>query len=160
MKYIIMILGIFAILIFNQCSKTEQFTVNLDGQYIGTLNGNWEKMDIKNFNTNPDTTYSGDNFKISNIKLIIDGSNYKFLYSDRINTGTLLVETDSITFTMQSTNCPDDCAEYLAGEKVKYEINQSEFKMIFFSDLYERQYNFTDKDFTKEKRVYELKKTN
>jgi hypothetical protein len=129
----------------------------LDGIYVGTLNAEWEKVGIKNFQTKPDTTYSSDRFVVQDVKLILQGNTYIFSIPTVSGTGNMTIEGDSIFFGTSSCSF-HACIYYLAGERVKFVKNDNSLEMTFKLDKYERQYNLTDKDITTEKRVYSLKK--
>ncbi len=156
MKYLF--LTLFSILLFTSCSKKEQIGSPLDGTYVGILTGEWEKVGIKNFQTKPDTTYSSNTYIEQDVRLILEGNTYTFSATAAFAQGDITIEGDSISFGVSRINCFHDCSYYLSGERVKFTKSNNSLEMTFKLEKYERQYNFTDKDITTEKRVYNLKK--
>lgn len=160
MKNINALLLLFALLVFTQCTKSEYPITQLEGKYIGTLFGEWEKTTIKNFNTNPDTSYSSNQYKEENLTLTIKDFDFEFTNSNWKTTGAFSVKGDSIFFVDSSLPCPHthDCDPYLAGGW-QYEISTSGLRLTIAYDGWERHNNI-DKELWKGKRVYELKKIN
>ncbi|WP_421795625.1 hypothetical protein [Haliscomenobacter sp.] len=160
MKNIKTLLLLFALLVFTQCTKSENSTTQFEGQYIGTLVGEWEKTTIENFNTNPDTSYSSNQYKEENLILTLKNFDFEFVNSNRLNTGTFSVRGDSIFFVDLSLPCPEhiDCGSYLEGGW-QYEISKSGLRLTSAYYGWERQ-NSINKELFKGKRVYELKKVN
>lgn len=157
MKNINALLLLFALLLFTQCTKSEQPITELEGKYMGTLAGEWEKRTIKNFNTNPDTSYSSNQYKEENLTLTLKNFEYEFVISNRLNKGTFSIKGDSVFFV---DPCPHyiDCGSYLQGGW-QYEISASGLRLTNAYDGWERDNNI-DKELGKGKRIYELKKVN
>ncbi len=149
-----------ALLLFTQCTKSEQPITELEGKYIGALAGEWEKTTIKNFNTNPDTLYSSNQYKEENLTLTLKNFESEFVISNRLNKGTFSIKGDSVFFVDLSLPCPHliDCGSYLQGGW-QYEISKSGLRLTSTHNGFERHNNI-DRELWKEKRIYELKKVN
>lgn len=158
---------LFALLVFTQCTKSEQFTTQFEGNYIGTFTGEWERTTIKNFKTDPDTVYSSKQLKDENVTLTIKNFDFGITRSNAGdielptpisgNTGTFSIKGDSIFF---DPWCHDggDCLIYISGGW-QYEFDESGLRLTNSYDGWQQR-NATDKEFTKGKSVYELKKVN
>ena len=155
------LLLLFALLLFAQCTKSEQPITELEGEYIGTLATEWEKTTIKNFNINPDTSYSSKEYKDENLKLTLKNFDYECVNSKIWDVGTFSIKGDSVFFVDSSLPCPHhmDCVgSYLVGGW-QYEIGPSGLRLTNTHDGFERHNNI-DKELWKGKRIYELKKVN
>ncbi len=141
-------------ILFSYC-KQESALENLDGTYTGQYIYEYERIDIQNFDTEPDTTYSEglDTFLAA---LVIENGKYEGGFTE----GAIqLIGTDSLHFIEEKDHCPPtaDCAYFYANQKYVYQfINDSLFLQINDGLWYERQYNTTDKDLWKTRVEIEL----
>lgn len=164
MRNINIFLLLFALLVFTQCTKSEQFTTQFEGKYIGTFTGEWEKTTIKNFKTAPDTIYSSGQYKYENLTLTIKNLDFEMTSSTIGGFGTFSIKGDSIIsfidLSLQSEACRTiiDCASFIQGNW-RYEISKSGLRLTYTYDEWERHNNI-DKEVWKSKNGYELQKVN
>ncbi|HMS68562.1 MAG TPA: hypothetical protein PKD18_10500 [Saprospiraceae bacterium] len=159
MKFIhLIIIGAF-ILICTECTGVEEFQNELNGEYAGTLVGEWEKLLIKDFNTNPDTTFTSNTYS-DEFEITIKDSIYILSAYNRLTTGSLHIKEDSLTFGISTPECDfnADCQYILSGMSVKYELNANLLELYSSYDWDERQNSPTEKQFIKGKTAYELVK--
>ena len=147
---------LFSVLIFTQCNPEEELNNGLDGEYIGTLTYEKERIDIKNFNSAPDTIHYFNDGVIENFTLKIQGQSYWTV----VTFGEIIIQNDSLSFNLTEDYCPSniDCAYDLDWSTVKYELEGNLLRLFFEQDWSEWQYNSSDKHITRSTKTYDLTK--
>ncbi len=110
--------AIVLLLLLSGCSMNDAVTTQPNGLYSGTMAFEWERVDVKNFATAPDSMYYSGAYT-QEFQVRFDGDIFTLPEYEILVSSTLLIEPDSISFGIIEVACEfvSDCGWILSGEK-------------------------------------------